>query len=179
MKLIILDRDGVINQDSDEHIKSVDEWKAIPGSLAAIARLSQNGYRVVVATNQSGIGRRKLDIIKLNQIHQKLLDHLSQYGGTIDAFFFCPHEPREKCECRKPKAGLFKNIAQRLHVPLEGVPVVGDKKNDIEAALSVGAVPYLVKTGKGEDTLKNYDIPDAVRVHDTLADVVDALLPKR
>ena len=159
-----------------DFIKSAGEWRAIPGSLAAIAKLSQNGYRVVVATNQSGIGKKKLDIIKLNEIHQKLLDHLTQYGGSIDAFFFCPHEPREKCDCRKPKTGLLDNISRRLHVSLKGVPVIGDKKNDIDAAIAAGATPYLVKTGMGEDTLKNYDIPKEVRIFDRLADVVDDLI---
>ena len=176
MKLVILDRDGVINEDSLDDIKTASEWRAIPGSLPAIAKLSQNGYRVVVATNQSGIGKKNLDIIQLNEIHQKLLDHLSQYGGNIDAFFYCPHDPKEKCECRKPKTGLLENISKRLHVSLKGVPIVGDKKNDIDAAVAVGAIPYLVRTGMGEDTLKNYDISKEARVFDSLADVVDDLI---
>jgi D-glycero-D-manno-heptose 1,7-bisphosphate phosphatase len=176
MKLIILDRDGVINQDSKEYIKSANEWKAIPGSLPAIARLCQNGYRVVVVTNQSGLAKKKLDIVALNEIHRKFLDHLSQYGGTIDAFFFCPHEPKDNCNCRKPKTGLYDEISQRLHVLLTDVPVIGDKLADIEAAIAVGAKPILVKTGYGEETLASGKLPDGVKVYENLAAAVDDLI---
>ena len=176
MKLIILDRDGVINQDSKDYIKSASEWKAIPGSLPAIARLCQNGYRVIVITNQAGLAKKKLDIITLNEIHRKLLDHLSQYGGTIDAFFFCPHDPKDNCNCRKPKTGLYDEISRRLHIPLTGVPVVGDKLADIEAAIAVGAKPILVKTGYGEDTLASGKLPDDVKVYENLSAAVDDLI---
>jgi D-glycero-D-manno-heptose 1,7-bisphosphate phosphatase len=176
MKLIILDRDGTINQDSKDYIKSPGEWKAIPGSLPAIARLCQNGYRVIVVTNQSGLAKKKLDIVALNEIHRKLLDHLSQYGGTIDAFFFCPHDPKDNCNCRKPKTGLYAEISRRLHVPLTDVPVVGDKLADIEAAVAVGARPILVKTGYGEDTLASGKLPDGVEVYENLSAAVDDLI---
>ena len=177
MQLIILDRDGVINEDSTEFIKSPREWKAIPGSLAAIARLCQNGYRVVVVTNQSGLARKKLDVVDLIEIHRKLLDHLAQYGGTIDAFFFCPHEPAKKCECRKPNTGLFREIAERLRISLEGVPVVGDKQSDVDAAIEIGARPILVRTGYGKETIAGKKVPDSVPVFDNLAAVADYLIP--
>jgi D-glycero-D-manno-heptose 1,7-bisphosphate phosphatase len=179
MKLIILDRDGVINQDSKDYIKSASEWKAIPGSLPAIARLCQNGYRVVVVTNQSGLAKKKLDIVALNEIHRKLLDHLSQYGGVIDAFFFCPHDPKENCNCRKPKTGLYDEISRRLHIPLTDVPVVGDKLADIEAAVAVGAKPVLVKTGYGEDTIASGKLPADVKVYENLSAAVDDLITEK
>ena len=159
MKLIILDRDGVINQDSNDYVKSVDEWQAIPGSLQAIARLCQNGYRVVVVSNQAGLAKKKLNIVNLGDIHRKLLDHLSQYGGTIDAFFFCPHDPKKGCDCRKPKTGLLDQISERLHIPLTDVPMVGDKLSDIEAAIAAGATPILVKTGYGQETIDSGKLP--------------------
>ena len=178
MKLIILDRDGVINEDSKHYVKSAREWQAIPGSLPAIARLNQNGYRVVVVSNQAGLAKKKLDITDLYEIHRKMLDHLSQYGGSIDAIFFCPHDQKENCQCRKPKTGLFKEITKRLHLlSLTDVPVVGDKLSDIKAAQAAGAKPYLVRTGYGQDTLDNHKLPKTVPVFDNLAAVVDSLLP--
>ncbi len=177
MKLIILDRDGVINYDSDEYIKSAEEWRPIPGSLEAIARLSQNNYRVIVASNQSGLARGKFDIDALNKIHQKMHTHLSQYGGIIEAIFFCPHGPDAGCECRKPKPGLLKDIAERLHISLRGVTSVGDKLSDIEAAQTAGANPVLVKTGHGQSVVDSGDVPDEVPVYDDLATFVDSLFP--
>ena len=177
MKFIILDRDGVINQDSKDYIKSAEEWQAIPGSLQAIARLCQNGYRVIVVSNQAGLARKKLNIINLNEIHWKLLDHLSQYGGTIDAFFFCPHDPKKGCDCRKPKTGLLDQISKRLHIPLADVPMVGDKLSDIEAALAAGAKPVLVRTGYGQETIDSGKVPEGIPVYDNLADVVEHMLP--
>jgi len=179
MKLIILDRDGVINQDSKDYIKSASEWKAIPGSLPGIARLCQNGFRVIVITNQACLAKKKLDIVALNEIHRKLLDHLSQYGGSIDAFFFCPHEPKDNCNCRKPKTGLLDEISHRLHVPLTGVPMVGDKLIDIEAAIAVGAKPIMVKTGYGEETLASGKLPAGVKVYENLSAVVDDLTQEK
>ena len=177
MKLIILDRDGVINQDSKDYIKSVEEWQSIPGSLQAISRLCQNGYRVVVVSNQAGLARNKLNIVSLNEIHRKLLDHLAQYGGTIDAFFFCPHDPKKGCDCRKPKTGLLDQISERLHIPLTDVPMVGDKLSDIEAALAAGAKPILVKTGHGQETIDSGKVPAGIPVFANLADVVEHLSP--
>lgn len=176
MKLIILDRDGVINYDSDEYIKSAEEWKAIPGSLDAIARLHHEGYHVVVASNQAGIARGKFDIDALNGIHQKMHTHLAQYGGVINAVFFCPHGPDDGCQCRKPKPGLLLEVARRLRTTLNGVHYVGDKRSDLEAAAAAGAVPVLVKTGYGQSVFDAGEVPAGVAVYNDLADFVDALL---
>jgi D-glycero-D-manno-heptose 1,7-bisphosphate phosphatase len=154
MKLIILDRDGVINQDSDAYIKHPDEWQPIEGSLEAIARLSRAGYRVFVATNQSGLARGLFDIETLNQIHQKMVVAVQQVGGHIEGIFFCPHGPDEGCSCRKPATGLYEMIAQRNQTPLSDVPIVGDSLRDLQAAQKVGAQPILVLTGNGQKTSK-------------------------
>lgn len=176
MKLVILDRDGVINQDSATYIKSPREWRPISGSLEAIARLNHAGYRVVVASNQSGIGRGLFSIETLHQIHDKMRAELLAAGGQVDAIFFCPHRPEDGCRCRKPRPGLLQDIAARLRVSLEGVPVVGDSARDLEAALAVGARPILVRTGKGADTERaRPDLAD-IAVYDRLAAAVDALL---
>jgi len=176
MKLIILDRDGVINYDSDEYIKSAEEWQPIPGSLDAIARLHHAGYHVVVASNQAGIARGKFDIDSLNDIHQKMHRLLGQYGGVINAVFFCPHGPDDNCECRKPKPGLLLEVAKRLRTTLEGVYTVGDKLTDLEAASAAGAIPVLVKTGYGRTIVNARKVPDGVEVYDNLAAFVDTLL---
>ena len=148
MKLIILDRDGVINHDSDQFIKSPDEWKPIEGALEAIARLNQWGWRVVVASNQSGVGRGLFGMDMLNAINDKMVKSLAQVGGRLDAIFFCPHAADSTCECRKPKPGMYMEIARRFNVDLDAVPVVGDSLRDLQAAVAVGARPYLVLTGK-------------------------------
>jgi len=176
MKLIILDRDGVINEDSDDYIKSVDEWLPIPGSIEAIARLSRNDYRVVVATNQSGIARGYFDLDTLNQIHDKMHQLANAAGGSIDAVFFCPHGPDDGCDCRKPKSGMLREIGERLHVSLEGVPAIGDSLRDLQAAEAVGARPLLVRTGKGKRTLDRLGDDCSYPVYDDLAAAVDALL---
>lgn len=176
MRLIILDRDGVINEDSDAYIKSPAEWVPIPGSLEAIARLNHEGWRVVVASNQSGIARGLFDIEALMRINEKMQRAVAQLGGAIDAVFFCPHGPDDHCRCRKPKPGLLEDIGARLRVDLRGVPAVGDSRRDIDAALEVGALPILVRTGKGQQTLaKGTGLLD-VPVFDDLAGVVDSLL---
>ena len=176
MRLIILDRDGVINEDSDAYIKSPAEWVPIPGSLEAIAKLNHEGWRVVVASNQSGIARGLFDIDTLMRIHEKMQRALAQLGGAIDAIFFCPHGPDDHCRCRKPKSGLLEDISARLHVDLRGVPVVGDSRRDLDAALQVGALTILVRTGKGRQTIaKKAGLLD-VPVFDDLAGVVEALL---
>jgi len=154
MKLVILDRDGVINFDSAQFIKCPEEWKPIPGSLEAIARLNQAGYRVALATNQSGVGRGLFDMATLNAIHEKMHKLLSQYGGRIDALFYCPHAADSKCACRKPNAGMFEEIANRFNMDLKGVPAIGDSLRDLQAGVAMGCVPILVKTGKGEKTLE-------------------------
>ena len=147
--LVILDRDGVINFDSDQYIKTVTEWMPIPGSLEAIARLSRADLSVVVATNQSGIARGLYDMTTLNLIHQKMIEALREHGGEIEAIFFCPHGPEDGCACRKPKPGLLHEISDRLNVSLAGVPVVGDSLRDLESAKAAGAAPVLVRTGNG------------------------------
>jgi D-glycero-D-manno-heptose 1,7-bisphosphate phosphatase len=175
MKLVILDRDGVINHDSDQFIKSPDEWKPIPGSLEAIARLNQAGYRVVVASNQSGLGRGLFCMAVLNQIHAKMHKLVGQAGGRIDAVFLCPHPADAGCDCRKPRTGLFLDIAKRYHTDLTGVPAIGDALRDIQAAAEVGAAPMLVRTGKGARTLASGDLPEDIPVFDDLAAAVTAL----
>jgi D-glycero-D-manno-heptose 1,7-bisphosphate phosphatase len=175
MKLIILDRDGVINYDSATFIKTPDEWKPIPGSLEAIARLTQMGYRVVVATNQSGIGRGLLDMATLNAINDKMWKAVNQAGGRVDAMFFCPHTTTDKCDCRKPATGMFKEIAQRFGLELNGVPAVGDSLRDLQAASAAGALPVLVLTGKGKKTSTKGGLPENTKVFPHLAAAVDAL----
>lgn len=154
--IIVLDRDGVINQDSDSYIKSADEWVAIPGSLEAIARLNQSGYRILVATNQSGLGRGLFSIDDLNAIHRKLRRELSVLGAQIESIFFCPHTPDAHCRCRKPLPGLLEDIARRLRIDLNGLPVIGDSLRDIQATQAAGASPILVLTGKGQATLAKH-----------------------
>src|SRR5450759_2878169 len=164
MKLIILDRDGVINFDSDQFIKSPEEWKPIPGSLAAIARLNQSNYRVVVATNQSGIGRGLFDMPMLNAIHDKMHKACALAGARIDAVFFCPHAAQADCHCRKPRPGMLEEIAARYNVDMKGVPAVGDSLRDLNCAAKVGAQPILVLTGKGIKTQVAGDLPEGTRV---------------
>ena len=176
MKLIILDRDGVINEDSENYIKSPQEWIPIPESLEAIARLNKADYRVVIATNQSGIARGLFDLAALNAIHQEMNRQLGRLGGFIDGVFFCPHGPDDECNCRKPKPGLFKQITKRLRVALRDVPVIGDSLRDIQAAKRAGAKPYLVLTGNGQRTLHSGELPADVAVFENLASVTDALL---
>lgn len=177
MKLVILDRDGVINYDSPSYIKSPDEWKPIPGSLDAIARLNQDGYHVVVATNQSGVGRGLFEMATLNAINDKMHRAVGQAGGRIDAVFFCPHAHDAGCNCRKPKPGLFKEIASRFNVNLQGVPSIGDSLRDLEASVAVGAQPILVLTGKGKHTQSENGLPPETRVFADLSEAAKALIP--
>lgn len=176
MRVVILDRDGVINEDSEEFIKSPSEWKPIRGSLEAIARLHRAGWRVIVATNQSGIARGLFDLDTLARIHQSMHQRVNAAGGLIDAVFFCPHGPDDNCNCRKPKPGLFQDIAARLRIDLAGVPAIGDSLRDLQAALAAGARPILVKTGKGFGTASHPDLPSGIPVYDDLYTAVDALL---
>ncbi len=176
MNLVILDRDGVINYDSDQFIKSPEEWKPIPGSLEAIARLNQADYRVVVATNQSGIGRGLFDMAMLNAIHDKMHKACAMVGARIDAVFFCPHTSEHQCNCRKPKPGMLEEIAARYGVSLTGVPVVGDSLRDLQPAAALGAQPYLVLTGKGTKTQEAGNLPEQTIVRPDLAAVVAELV---
>ena len=176
MKLIILDRDGVINEDSDEFIKSPDEWLPIPGSIEAITLLKRKGWRVAVATNQSGISRGHLDNLTLNLIHSKMQNILSAYDAKIDFIVHCPHGPLDNCDCRKPKPGLYHQIAKHFKCSLTNVPVIGDSERDLLAALDVGAVPILVKTGKGLKTLLSISKNNKFQVYEDLHSAVLSLL---
>jgi len=178
MKLIILDRDGVINFDSAQYIKSPAEWRPIPGSLEAIARLNQAGYKVVVATNQSGVGRGLFDMDTLNAIHVKMHKALADVGGRIDAIFYCPHAADSGCECRKPKPGMFRRIAACFNVDLRGVPTVGDSLRDLLAGAAAGCLPFLVRTGKGEKTLAEGGLPEGTQIFADLAAVVAHLVER-
>jgi D-glycero-D-manno-heptose 1,7-bisphosphate phosphatase len=179
MKLVILDRDGTINVDSDAFIKSPEEWLPMPGALEAIARLNHAGWHVAVASNQSGLGRGLFDVGSLNAIHAKMHKMLAAHGGRIDAVFYCPHSPEEGCTCRKPQSGLFEQIAERFAVDLKLVPVVGDTVRDLQAGARVGCPPHLVLTGKAESlrglTLPP-DFPPQTRVHEDLAAFADWLI---
>lgn len=177
MKLVILDRDGVINYDSDQFIKNPAEWKPIPGSLEAIARLNQAGYRVVVATNQSGIGRGLFDMSMLNTIHNKMHKACALVGAHIDAIFFCPHIDENECNCRKPKSGMLEEAAARYNLgSLKGVPTVGDSLRDLQSAAALGALPYLVLTGKGLKTQSAGGLPEGTQIYPDLAAAVSELV---
>ncbi|MCK5263536.1 MAG: D-glycero-beta-D-manno-heptose 1,7-bisphosphate 7-phosphatase [Gammaproteobacteria bacterium] len=178
MKLIILDRDGVINQDSDAYIKSADEWIPLPGSLEAIAKLNRAGYTVAVATNQSGLSRGYFDLKTLSAMHRKMEVLLSEHGGQIDAVFYCPHDPKDGCQCRKPSPGLLHDIGERFQTSLENVFFIGDTISDMKAATAAGAKPILVRTGKGEKTelLLDENGFSQVPVHHDLGSVVDSIL---
>lgn len=181
-RLVILDRDGVINQDSDNFIKSVEEFIPIPGSLEAIVRLNQAGYRVAIATNQSGLARGLFDRTALEEIHEKLRQLLAELGGHVDGIFFCPHGPDADCDCRKPRPGLLLQIAETFSMDLEEVPVIGDSLRDLQSAIAVGAKPILVRTGKGERSLTRLALESLdvrlkeASVYQDLAEVVDAIL---
>ena len=171
-RMIILDRDGVINQDSDNYIKNADEWVPIPGSLEAIKRLKKAGYLVTVATNQSGIARGLFGEDDLKAIHDKMHDMLAARGVGIDGVFYCPHGPQDNCICRKPKPGLLFQIARKFDINLSATPYVGDNIGDIKAAKIANARPVLVRTGKGEDVMQNYPETIDVPTYDDLAHFV-------
>ncbi len=176
MSLIILDRDGVVNRDSDLFVKSPEEWVPIAGSLEAIARFKSAGFKVGIATNQSGIARGLFTLETLMAIHEKFRRLLAQQGASIDILAFCPHGPDEGCVCRKPQPGMYLRIAEDLGERLEGAPVVGDSLRDLQAAAVVGAQPMLVLTGKGQKTLREGRLPAGTAIYPDLASVADALL---
>lgn len=177
MKLIILDRDGVINQDSDNFIKSVDEFIPLPGSLEAIAKLKYAGYKVYIATNQSGIHRGFYDENTLHAMHEKLANLLKEKDAAIDGIEFCPHGPADHCDCRKPQPGMYLNIARQENLSdLSGVLIVGDSLRDLQAAQAVNAKPHLVRTGKGERTIKKGEGLEGIPVYNNLLDFVNQLL---
>ncbi len=176
-RLIILDRDGVINEDSDDYIKSPQEWIPIPNSLEAIALLNKAGFTISVASNQSGLARGYYSLETLNLIDQKMHEAVKAVGGKIDSVFYCPHGPNDDCNCRKPKPGLLHQIATHYQVSLENVPFVGDSLRDLQAANAVSATPILVRTGKGVRTLeKNNDLLKDVRVYDSLFSFAKTLI---
>ena len=158
-KIVILDRDGVINHDSDDYIRSPEEWLPIAGSLEAIARLHHCGFRIFVVTNQSGVARKYFSLDTLAAIHTKMIDAVVAYGGEIERIFYCPHHPDDHCQCRKPKTGLIDQLEDHLCFKLEGEPVVGDSLTDLQAARQSGCLPILVKTGKGQRTLRQLSAP--------------------
>jgi D-glycero-D-manno-heptose 1,7-bisphosphate phosphatase len=182
VKLVILDRDGVINEDSDAFVKSAAEWQPIEGSIEAIARLRRAGFTVAIATNQSGIGRGLFNRRALYRMHAKLRRLVRLAGADIGLIAYCPHRPGEGCDCRKPAPGLLRRIGRHYGVSLAGVPAVGDSLRDLEAARAVGAAPWLVRTGKGRDTekvLREMAWRDEVRVADDLAAVARQLTSGR
>lgn len=179
MSFIILDRDGVINYDSIHYIKSPDEWLPIPGSLEAIAQLNRHGYRVLIATNQSGIARGFYDIDTLDAIHEKLTRELAAVGGYVEEIFFCPHHPDDHCECRKPNPGMLHAIAEKYAVNLEKTHFIGDSHVDIQAANAAGCQPILILSDKGLLAQARYPEMKEVPCFDSLAKAVDYILAKR
>ncbi|EKN46727.1 MULTISPECIES: D-glycero-beta-D-manno-heptose 1,7-bisphosphate 7-phosphatase [Pseudomonas syringae group] len=175
VKLLILDRDGVINQDSDAYIKSVEEWIPIPGSIQAIAALSKAGWTVAIATNQSGIARGYYDLATLDAMHARLRELVAEQGGEVGLIVYCPHGPDEGCDCRKPRPGMLQTIARHYAADLKGLWFVGDSKGDLQAALAVDSQPVLVKTGKGQKTLAG-GVPTGTLVFDDLAAVAAELI---
>ena len=181
MKLVILDRDGTINEDSADYIKSAQEWQPLPGALDAIARLNHAGWHVVVATNQSGLGRGLFDVAALNAMHAKMHSMLAAVGGRIDAVFYCPHGPEESCNCRKPAPGLFEQIAQRYGMPLTGMPSAGDSARDLVAAVAVGCEPHAVLTGKAAQYANGVlpsSYPNKTIVHADLSAFADFIVAR-
>ena len=178
-KLIILDRDGTINRDSDDYIKSPDEWLPLPGAIEAIARLCQGGWHIAIASNQSGLGRGLFDLATLNLMHDKMNKLLAAAGGRVDAIFFCPHLPQDNCQCRKPLPGLFEQIGERFGVPLDQVHAVGDTLRDAQAAALAGCQTHLVCTGKSEGysgSIPPENFPPQTMVHDNLSAFADWVL---
>jgi D-glycero-D-manno-heptose 1,7-bisphosphate phosphatase len=176
VKLIVLDRDGVINYDSASYISNSDDWQPLPGSLEAIAKLTQAGYHIVVATNQSAIGRGLLEMATLNAIHDKMHRAVAQVGGRIDAVFYCPHSQEDNCRCRKPRAGLLEEISRRFNTELKDVSSIGDALRDLQAAATAGAQPVLVLTGKGEMTRQSGELPAGTRIYADLAAAAKSII---
>lgn len=176
MKLVILDRDGTINIDRPDYVKSSSEWEPLPQALEAIAKLNRAGFTAVIATNQSGLGRGLFTIDDLNNMHQKLIMLLKNLGGRIDAIFFCPHNPEtESCDCRKPKSGLFDQIRQRYGVDMCQVANVGDTLRDLQAGFALGCPAHLVRTGKSQFQVPS-GLPPNTRIHSDLMTFADWLI---
>ena len=183
VKLVILGRDGVLNDFRDDHVKDPEEWCQIPGALEAVSRLNHAGWHVVVATNQSGIGRGMIDMAQVNAVHAHMLKLLAAAGGRVDAVFFCPHTPEDQCDCRKPLPGLMRDIGKRYGIDLKHVPLVGDTLRDLQAAHAAGCEPHLVRSGRAADLdaaalqLIASQVP-GTRVHDSLGDFAESLLAR-
>lgn len=152
-KIVILDRDGVVNYESAEFIKSPQEWQALPGSLEAIHLLNQAGFLTFIASNQSGVGRKLFTLETLSHIHEKMNNELKKHHAHIDGIYFCPHLPEHNCSCRKPKPGLLLQIQKDFNINLQEAIVIGDSWRDIQAGLAVQAKTILVLTGNGTKTL--------------------------
>ena len=176
MKLVILTRDGVINQDTLDYMKSPETWKALPGSLESIAALNRAGIRVAVATNESGLSRGLFDIDRLTAIHRRMHDELEKVGGQVEMVLFCPHAPSDECDCRKPKPGMLKQIAERALVDMSDITLIGVCARDLQAAVAAGARPVLVLSGKGEESLLEFARAENIPVFDDLPGAVQALL---
>jgi len=190
MKLLILDRDGTLNRSRDDHVASADEWEALPGALEAVARLNHGGWRVVLATNQSGLGRGLFDMASLNAIHTKMHRALAAVGARVEAVFFCPHVPEDACRCRKPEPGLFEQIGERFGVPLHELPVAGNALRHVQAGATAGCPPHLLLTGKSEHLRGRVgpsqhaaelpavlpNVPPGTRLHEDLSAFADWLL---
>jgi D-glycero-D-manno-heptose 1,7-bisphosphate phosphatase len=174
-KLVVLDRDGTLNAEPEDFLRTPEDWQPLPGALEAVARLHHGGWRLVIASNQSGIGRGLFDVALLNAVHARMHKLVATAGGRIEAVFFCPHAPEEACECRKPAPGLLQQIALRTAVPLSQMVVVGDSLRDMQAALAVGAQAHLVLTGQSAAG-RPASLPDGVGVHPDLSAFADALL---
>ncbi len=181
--LVILGRDGILNQFREGHVTAPEEWVPVPGALEAVARLNHAGWHVVVATNQSGIGRGMIDMSAVNAVHARMHQLLQAQGGRIDAVFFCPHTPEDQCDCRKPKPGLLLDIGRRYGIALQNVPVVGDTLRDLQAATAAGAEPHLVLSGRasglaGEALQELLAQAPGAQVHASLGAFVDSLLAR-
>jgi len=180
-KLIVIDRDGTLNHDPEDYLRSPDDWQPLPGALEAVARLNQSGWRVVVATNQSGLGRGLFDIATLNDIHARMHKALALAGGRVEAVFFCPHAPEDECDCRKPAPGLYLQISQRLGVPLAQMVAVGDSVRDAQAARAAGCEAHLVLTGQSlahRDGTPVPGLPAGVTVHPDLTAFAEAIVAR-
>jgi D-glycero-D-manno-heptose 1,7-bisphosphate phosphatase len=182
-RLVILGRDGILNVYREDHVKSPDEWLAVPGALEAVARLNHAGWHTVVATNQSGIGRGMIDMASINAVHLHMMQRLAAVGGRVDAVFFCPHTPEDNCDCRKPKPGLMRQIGQRYGLDLRTVPMVCDTVRDLHAARAAGCEPHLVRSGRAAafDEAQLRDVVarlPGTEVHDNLDSFVDFVLQR-
>ncbi len=176
MSFIFLSRDGVINEISNGAVLTPESWRPVPGSIRAIARLTHAHYRVVVTSSQPALATGDLDVGTLNRIHEKMHREVASEGGKIEAIIYCPHAPRDQCDCHKPNSGMFFEISQRLHIDLTGVPIISDSKTDIDIAQALSARPVLVRTGRGRLTEAHYADDAMVDVVDDLAVAVDMLL---